>query len=162
MTALLSAKMPLRLALLVVALFAMIFTFASCRDRGLNVRPAQPVEARLLPQEIINKIERGQFREALLDFNPQGLTDVDLPYKVVYDLLNVLVNKRKVKKIFCRDSYNKYPHSYSYTIKICGILIIFVSTGKIDQKKMHDLEQYFKDTQRDEKYLLTAIKELNE
>ena len=101
-----------------------------------------------------------EYAEALASMNPSGLDNVNINTKIKYDLLNILVNKDRVKSFFCDKMYAKYPNSYSYSMKLCSIFNNYKSTKKVSSKQIKNLEEYFKDSHQDKKYLLTAVKDL--
>ena len=112
-------------------------------------------------KQIERDIEQGKFTKAYLGFNPNGLEHTDIGTKTTYDLLNIIVNKKKVKKLLCRPIYDKYPKAYSYSMKVCKILKKFRKEGKISPKYITNLENYFKSNHQDKKYVLKAVKHLS-
>jgi hypothetical protein len=71
-----------------------------------------------------------------------------------------MVHKRQTKTLLCQEMYQKFPDSYSYSMKICSILNDYLKTGKIGPEKIQNLEKYFSKNHQDKKFLFTAVKEL--
>lgn len=107
-----------------------------------------------------NLIKNKSYLQAYLMLNLEGLKDADIGIKTTYDLLNCLVNKRKVKKYLCMDTYKKYPTAYSYSIKICGALEQYSREGKVSPTRIDDLKNFFNKNYQDKSFLAVALEDL--
>lgn len=112
-------------------------------------------------RQLENNIQKREYIKAYLALNPNGLENADIGLKITYDLLNVIVNRSIVKKLFCEKLYNKYPNDYSYPMKICRILKDYLKEGRVDQQHIVNLEEYFESNYKDKVYLLEAVKYLS-
>jgi len=116
----------------------------------------------IMLEEIIKKIKNKEYLDAYSDFNRNGLKGADIGLKITYDILNVLVHKKKVKHLLCTPLFERFPNSYSYSMKICKILMMYMSTNKISQELISDLEKYFQEGHKDKIYLLSAVKDIEQ
>jgi hypothetical protein len=110
--------------------------------------------------DIQDDIKNHEYPKALSAFNEQAIENASIDLKITYDLLNVLVNKKNVGKLLCSPSLTKYPGSYSYGIMLCEVLSKFLRDGKVENKDFDKLNDYFKTTHTEKKYLLHAASEL--
>ncbi len=105
-----------------------------------------------------------KFNEAFALINPKGVEQSSLPHRITYDLLNVLVNRRKAGNLFCADDLKKYPDAYSYSIRLCKILSSYIEKGAVDPAAWQSLESFFKENNesavQDKRYLVAAAEEL--
>ena len=89
-------------------------------------------------------IKNKSYEKALLSINPESLNDPrNAKYKIVYDLLNVKVKKRSVKKLFCFDSFQKDPDDYQYSNLLCDTLVDYLREGKVGNDHIKLIEEYF-------------------
>jgi hypothetical protein len=109
-----------------------------------------------------NFIIEKKYREAFQLIDKMGIETLNVGYKIEHDLLNVLVNKKKVKaeKLHCYDKMKKYPKDWSYSILICTSLTEYLNKGRISSKNLHNLERYFTKRATNRKHLLSALKGL--
>jgi tetratricopeptide (TPR) repeat protein len=113
--------------------------------------------------EMRTLIKEKKFSEALLQMNPDGIMFSTIVQKTTYDLLNILVNKKSVKKLLCEDTYKNYPKAFSYSMKICASLIKYRDgkwIGATRSADLHDLKVYFSKRNQDMSYLYDALNEL--
>ncbi len=95
--------------------------------------------------------------------NPNRLEAAAYDLKISYDILNVLVNGNKVRKedLFTYEAYKKHPHSIAWTMLSAKILIIYMDTGKLDQKTIKTFEKYVPKHSNHNYFWLKALKDLN-
>lgn len=110
--------------------------------------------------DLENLIKKKSYLEAYLMMNPKGLKGADIGLKTTYDLLNVLVNKKKTKKFLCMDTYKKFPNAFSYSVKICGAIEQYMKEGKVASTRIDDLKKYFEKNHQDKSFLLSALEDL--
>lgn len=91
------------------------------------------------------------------DLDPKGINSLEF---IIYDALNVHINKKKVKNLYCSEEYKKYPDSYTYSVLICGLLSDYLATNKFDEKRLKRATKYFAEIDREKSYLLEVVKEI--
>lgn len=107
-----------------------------------------------------DSIKKKNYLQAYMSINPKGLEGAEIGLKTTYDLLNVLVNKKKAKKLLCMDTYKKFPKAFSYSVKICAILEQYLAEGKVQPTRIDDLKKYFEKNHQDRAYLVSAVEDL--
>jgi hypothetical protein len=109
---------------------------------------------------LIELVKNKQYSEALSKLNPErmGGTENTNLETIIYDLLNVKINKAKT--LSCNDEYEKYPNAYTYSILVCGLLNDHIKDAKLDPEKLKRAEKYFSEEAQDKAYLLEVLKEL--
>ena len=106
-------------------------------------------------------IKTKSYDKALLSLNPESFIDsTNTKYKIIYDLLNVRLKKRAVKKLYCLDDLQKNPEDYQYSNLLCEALVDFLRDGKIRSEQLKSIEDYFFKHDLKESYLLQLTKEL--
>jgi hypothetical protein len=81
-------------------------------------------------------------------------------YMIVYDLLHVRLKKRKVKILLCRDFNKQDPEAYTYPSLICDLLMDYLDDGKIQDRNLHSIEEYFLKHDQKKFYLYYLAREL--
>ena len=110
---------------------------------------------------LINLIKNKEYLKALVSLNPKSLKKSQNNFNIiVYDALNVSVNKKKVKELYCSDDLKKYPKAYTYSTLICGLLTDYISKSFFDEKRLKRARTYFTEENQDKKYLLDMVEEL--
>ncbi len=101
------------------------------------------------------------YERALLSMDPEKLNDPEnIKYKIVYDMLNVKIKKRSVKKLYCFDDFQKNPEDYQYSNLLCDLLVDYIRDGKIGNDHIKIVEEYFFKHDLKERYLLQLAKEI--
>lgn len=101
------------------------------------------------------------YEKAILSLNPEKLNiPENANYRIIYDLLNVKIKKRSVKKLYCFDDYQKNPEDYQYSNLLCDLLIDFLRDGKLGNDHIKVVEEYFFKHDLKEIYLLQVAKDL--
>nr|BDT27981.1 hypothetical protein BHI3_14470 [Bacteriovorax sp. HI3] len=107
---------------------------------------------------LIELIKNKEFEKGLSVINPDALKQSQDSFNIIaYDTLNVAVNKKNVKELYCAPEYKKYPNAYTYSIILCGLLSDYLKQGKFDAKKLARAQTYFKEENQEKKYLLEAV-----
>ncbi|AUN97891.1 hypothetical protein DOM21_11825 [Bacteriovorax stolpii] len=107
---------------------------------------------------LIELIKNKEFEKGLSAINPDAIKQSQDSFNIIaYDTLNVAVNKKNVKELYCAPEYKKYPNAYTYSIILCGLLSDYLKQGKFDQKKLARAQTYFKEENQEKKYLLEAV-----
>lgn len=107
---------------------------------------------------LIELIKNKEFEKGLSVINPDALKQSQDSFNIIaYDTLNVAVNKKNVKELYCAPEYKKYPNAYTYSIILCGLLSDYLKQGKFDEKKLARAQTYFKEENQEKKYLLEAV-----
>lgn len=111
---------------------------------------------------LVELVKSKKYSEAMAMINPVSLKGNDnLNLEVIiYDSLNVVLNKKSVKKLNCTDEYKKYPNAYTYSTLICGLLNDYVVQSKFNPKRLKRAENYFSKDNIDKAYLLEVVKEI--
>jgi hypothetical protein len=106
-------------------------------------------------------IKNKSYERAILSLNPEKLNDPEnAHYRIIYDLLNVKVKKRAVKKLYCFDDYQRNPEDYQYSNLLCDLLIDYLRDGKLGNDHIRVVEEYFFKHDLKEIYLLQVAKDL--
>ena len=101
------------------------------------------------------------YEKAILSLNPEKLNDpLNAKYRIIYDLLNVKIKKRAVKKLYCFEEYQKNPEDYQYSNLLCDFLIDYLRDGKLENDHFKVIEEYFLKHDLKEIYLLQVAKDL--
>jgi hypothetical protein len=101
------------------------------------------------------------YEKILLSLNPKKLNDKgNENFKIMYDLLNVKIKKRSVRKLYCFENLQKNPEDYQYENLICDLLENYLKEGKLTTDRIHLIEEYFVKHDLKEQYLLYLTKEL--
>lgn len=110
---------------------------------------------------VINLIKNKEYLKALANLNPKGIKKSKNNFNIiVYDALNVAVNKKKVKELNCLEDLIKYPKAYTYSTLLCGLLSDYLSAGSFDEKRLKRARTYFAEENQDKKYLFDMVEEL--
>lgn len=111
---------------------------------------------------LIGLVKSKQYAEAFSKLNPERMGGVDNTNleTIIYDLLNVKINKGHVKTLACNDEYKKYPNAYTYSILICGLLNDYMNTSKLNPERLKRAEKYFTEEAPDKSYMLEVVKEM--
>jgi hypothetical protein len=113
-------------------------------------------------ESLINLLKNKEYHKAFSTLNPAAMKNSDDDFNItVFDSLNVLINKKSVKELYCNKQYKKYPSSYAYNIIICGLLNDYLQKGKFENKHLKNAEKYFNNDDKEKLYLLTMVKEIN-
>ena len=106
-------------------------------------------------------IENKAYEKAILSLNPEKLNaTTNARYRIIYDLLNVKIKRRAVKKLYCFDDYQKDPEGYQYSNLLCDLLIDYLRDGKLGGDHIKVVEEYFFKHDLKEIYLLQMAKDL--
>ena len=107
-------------------------------------------------------VQDGRYEEAFKMIDPKGLKSSTYDSQISYDILNVLVNGKKVKKedLYIYETYKKYPNSIAWTMLSAKILIIYMDTGKLDQETIAIFEKYVPKHSKHNYYWLKALNDL--
>jgi hypothetical protein len=109
-----------------------------------------------------DSIKKGNYKEAFELLNTDGLELSTYDLQVSYDILNVLVNGRNIKKedLYTYKTYKKYPNSIAWTMLSTKILIIYLDTGKLDKNAIETFEKYVPKHSKHNYFWLKALKNL--
>ncbi len=103
-------------------------------------------------------VKNKEYEKALGRLNPKALKDGQNSFNaIVYDTLNVNVNKKNVKELYCMPEYKKFPNAYTYSTLLCGLLNDYLANGKFDQKRFKRAQTYFTEDNQEKKYLFEAV-----
>ncbi|MDD4973211.1 MAG: hypothetical protein PHY93_02620 [Bacteriovorax sp.] len=106
-------------------------------------------------------LKNKSYERAILSLNPEKLNEPEnAHYKIIYDLLNVKIKRRAVKKLYCFDDYQKDPEDYQYSNLLCDLLIDYLRDGKLGNDHIKVVEEYFFKHDLKEIYLLQVAKDL--
>lgn len=107
-------------------------------------------------------VKNKKYTEALSVLNPESLdpNGMNSLEFITYDALNVNVNKKNVKSLYCSEMFKKYPDAYTYSSLICGLLNDYLTNNKFDNQRLKRAEKYFAEMDPDKAYLLEVVKEI--
>lgn len=126
-----------------------------------NKKLVAPTSPFLYEVNLKSLLKKKSFEKAILSLNPEYLKNsLDPHYQIVYDLLNVIIKKRSVKRLYCSDEFQKDPDAYQYSNLLCGLLIDYLHDGKLGSAHIKIVEEYFLKHDLKEIYLLQVAKEL--
>lgn len=107
---------------------------------------------------LIDLVKNKEYEKGLGLLNPEALKNSHNSFNaIVYDTLNVNVNKKNVKELHCAPEYKKYPNAYTYSTLLCGLLSDYLAHGKFDEKRLKKAQTYFAQENTEKKYLLEAV-----
>lgn len=125
-------------------------------------------EKKEVTDELVNSFYGAQYSQALvkelilkkeykkaLSLLPTNIKDVNLVYKIQYDVLNRIVFDKK-KELLCEASLKRFPNSVSYTMKICRFL-----KNHNQKDSIQKIEQQMTREKVDAQYLLSALKDID-
>lgn len=113
-------------------------------------------------ENLINLIKSHDYQKAFGLLNPQGIAQSTNDFNItVYDSLNVLVNRKDVKTLYCNKQYKQYPDSFAMSTIICSLLNDYLDKGKFEEKHLKLADLYFKEN-GEKKYIFDMVNELNE
>lgn len=107
-------------------------------------------------------IKSKKYSDALSVLNPEGLDPKGMNSLefISYDVLNVYVNKKNVKNLYCSNEFRKYPNAYTYSVLLCGLLNDYLTKSVFDESRMKRALNYFSEVDREKSYLLDVVKEI--
>lgn len=106
-------------------------------------------------------LKNKSYERALLSMDPEKFNEPgNARYKIVYDMLNVKIKKRAVKKLYCFDDYQKNPDDYQYSNLLCDLLVDYLREGRVGNDHIRVVEEYFFKHDLKERYLLQFAKDL--
>lgn len=112
-------------------------------------------------QELDDLIKEKSYSKALSLINPRNVQDEMVSTIIRYDLLKTLVLKNSKDSLLCTDTYEKYPKSYSYSMKMCKALIEYSKNGSISKGSLKEVEQVFKNKiYKNDDFLYQALLDL--
>lgn len=111
---------------------------------------------------LVDLVKSKKYSEAMAMINPASLKGNDnLNLEVIiYDTLNVALNKKAVKELNCTAEYKKYPDAYTYSTLICGLLNDYIDLSKFNSDRLKRAENYFSHDNTEKAYLLEVVKEI--
>lgn len=113
-------------------------------------------------ENLINLIKNKEYLKAFSAINPEAVKKSTNNFNIiVYDSLNTLINKNKVKELYCAKDYQLHPKAYTYSVILCGLLTDYKSTSQFSVEKMKRAENYFSNDNTEKMYLLEMVKEIS-
>ena len=103
-----------------------------------------------------------EFSKAYEMIQQKNIEKADISTIAINDLLKVLNKKRNISSnsLHCKKTYQDHPHSYSYSMKICGLLIDYLNTGRVNKSNKADLKDFLKTHYPKKMYLFHAVSKL--
>lgn len=106
-------------------------------------------------------LKNKNYEKVFLSLNPKQLERAGKDaFKILYDLLNVKIRKKSVKKLYCYEDWKTYPEDYQYSNLLCELLDNYLKNGKISRDQYEVAEEYFFKHDLKERYLLQIANEL--
>ncbi|MDQ2070338.1 hypothetical protein [Natronospira bacteriovora] len=108
-------------------------------------------------------IRSGNYHEAyqMVDLDAVGREGQTYSFLATFDLVNIHVHGREVDKLHCRSVHDAHPNSYSYSVRLCAILIQYLDQGEVDQKRIDAMAEVIEDNYRRLRFLIDAAEDLN-
>jgi hypothetical protein len=100
-------------------------------------------------------IQKKFFEKAILSLNPEMLKlDQFAKYRIIYDLLNVRIKRKKITDLYCFHDFQKDPDNYyQYSTLLCDFLIDYLKNKKTKNNHLLALKEYFLTHDLEESYL---------
>lgn len=112
-------------------------------------------------ENLKNLLKDKKYQKAFSLFSEDGIKKSEDSFNVVvYDTLNILLNKKSVKHLYCDKEYKENLHAYVNSVLICGLLNDYLESGKFSDKKMKKAERYFLKTDAKNNFLLDMVKDI--
>lgn len=112
-------------------------------------------------ESLKNLLKDKQYQKAFSLYTEDGIKKSNDSFNVVvYDSLNILLNKKSVKHLYCDKEYKENRYAYVYSVLICGLLNDYLETGKFAEKNMKKAERYFSKTDVKNHFLLDMVKDI--
>lgn len=111
---------------------------------------------------LVDLVKDKKYSEALAALNPEGMDQEGMNSLefITYDALNVNLNKKNVKKLYCSTEFKNYPDAYTYSVLVCGLLNDYLTNNKFDEQRLKRAEKYFAEMDSGKSYLLEVVKEI--
>lgn len=137
-----------------------LFDTAMSKDER-KVLENGPFSYRFKMDNLDSLIKSKQYAKAFALIDPKHLEGEMVSTIIRYDLLGSLVLGKAYKNILCEETYNKYPKSLSYSVKLCKSLLEFRQSGKIAQATLEETQAVFKNNiYKNDKFLYSALLDL--
>lgn len=111
---------------------------------------------------LVELMKNKKYAEVLASINPEALeSDDQISLEtIIYDVANVALNKKSVKKMYCTPEFKKYPNAYTYGVLVCGLLSDYLEVSKFNAERFKRAESYFSKDNVEKSYLFEAVKEI--
>lgn len=135
-------------------------------DNYLTGKDTNPVKGFLgqfsSEANLVELVKNKQYEEVLSKLNPEALgTEGNMNLEtIIYDSVNVALNKKNVKELHCLPQFKKYPKAYTYSVLICGLLNDYLANSKFNPERLKRAESYFNEMDKEKSYLLEVVKEI--
>jgi TPR repeat protein len=114
----------------------------------------------LQDENLVNLLKNGSFDEAFSLLNPDKIkgstNDIGI---ITYDVLNVYINKKATKELFCEKNLKLYPNSFAASIVLCVLLTDYLKLGAYTDKNLKRAKLYF-DENPERQYLFDIVKKI--
>lgn len=112
-------------------------------------------------EKLISLIQKKEYKKAFSSINSKEMINSNDDFNIIiFDVLNVIINKKEVQTLYCNKQYQKYPKSYVYTVILCSLLNDYLQKGKFDPKHIQRAEKYFKKDDEEKMYLFNMLKDV--
>ena len=127
-----------------------------------NVFAANAPRDELIDEESLEKLIKHKAYEKAFHALPKRKVEQlnNHYYVIVYDLLHVKLKKRSVKELLCKEENKKDPDAYTYYGLLCDLLMDYLDDGKIAEKNLHLVEEYFLKHDQKKFYLFYLARDL--
>lgn len=140
--------------LIIVTVFITFNLFAAeAEENAFEVGETKKVSIKKLMKE-------KRYAEALAEFNPDGVQQSHIGVKIVYDVLNTVVNKTNVSSFYCEPQLLQYPKAQVYSMKICSLLVDYKKQGKLSSESFIECKEFVEKNAKQKKYLMDALESL--
>ncbi len=112
-------------------------------------------------ENLENLLKDKEYAKAFSLINPEGLKNSTSDFHIiVYDSLNVYLNKKNVHELYCDKQYKEYPKSFAASIVTCALLNDYLKDGKFNEAHLKRAQSYFA-ANKEKNYLFEMVKEIS-
>lgn len=111
---------------------------------------------------LINLIKQKEYQKAFELLSPTGLKDSTDDFHItIYDSLNVYLNHKSVKTLYCDKQYKEYPQSFALSTLSCGLLNDYLKNGTFSSDKLKRASEYFSmSDNKEKKFIFDLLREI--
>jgi hypothetical protein len=101
-----------------------------------------------------------KYEKGLSELKKLNLDSSDPFLDAQYDVLNILLKKDKYKNPRCNESYKRNKFAFSYTVRICDVILSYLDSGEVNKDSMNRLKVLFEKKHSDKIFLYESLKDL--
>jgi len=105
-------------------------------------------------------ITNKEYKKALSLINSQSIDSSDIVNRVQYDLLRSLVLGKSKIKLSCKDTLDKYPHSFSWSMGVCRTLVKYQKGRTPSSRDVSKIKSSLEKQSESRLYFVKALEDL--